>query len=54
MIMAAYGLLRHKPQPTREDIVQGLEDNFCRCGGYARIIRAVESAARAMRKGAPR
>jgi carbon-monoxide dehydrogenase small subunit len=54
MIMAAYGLLRQKPQPTREDIVQGLEDNFCRCGGYARIIRAVESAARAMRKGAPR
>ena len=54
MIMAAYGLLGHKPRPTRKDIVQGLEDNFCRCGGYARIIRAVESAARAMRQGGPR
>jgi aerobic-type carbon monoxide dehydrogenase small subunit (CoxS/CutS family) len=54
MIMAAYGLLRRKPQPTRQDIIEGLEDNFCRCGGYARIIRAVESAARSLRKGGSR
>jgi aerobic-type carbon monoxide dehydrogenase small subunit (CoxS/CutS family) len=54
MIMAAYGLLKRKPLPTREDIVQGMEDNFCRCGGYVRIIQALESAAQAMRKGGPR
>jgi len=51
MIMAAYGLLRQHPQPTRQEIVQGLEDNLCRCGGYARIIQAVEAAALALRKG---
>jgi aerobic-type carbon monoxide dehydrogenase small subunit (CoxS/CutS family) len=51
MIMTAYGLLRTKPQPTREEIVQGMEDNFCRCGGYIRIIQAIETAAQSMRKG---
>ncbi len=54
MIMAAYGLLRQDPQPTRADIVQGLEDNLCRCGGYERIVQAVESAAEALRRGRPR
>jgi aerobic-type carbon monoxide dehydrogenase small subunit (CoxS/CutS family) len=54
MIMAAYGLLKKKPLPARDDIVQGLDDNFCRCGGYARIIQAVESAAQEMRKGGRR
>jgi len=54
MIMTAYGLLKRKPLPTREDIVQGMEDNFCRCGGYMRIIQAIESAAQTMRKGGPR
>jgi aerobic carbon-monoxide dehydrogenase small subunit len=54
MIMTAYGLLRHKPVPTREDIVQGMDDNFCRCGGYTRIIQAIESAVQAMRQGGRR
>jgi aerobic-type carbon monoxide dehydrogenase small subunit (CoxS/CutS family) len=54
MIMSAYGLLKKKPLPTREDIVQGMDDNFCRCGGYVRIIQAIESAAQAMRKEGPR
>ncbi len=51
MIMAAYGLLKEKPQPTREDIIQGMDDNFCRCGGYHRIIQAIETAAQTMRQG---
>lgn len=51
MIMGAYGLLKEKPQPTREDIIQGMDDNFCRCGGYHRIIQAIETAAQAMRQG---
>jgi aerobic-type carbon monoxide dehydrogenase small subunit (CoxS/CutS family) len=54
MIMTAYSLLRRKPLPTREDIVQGMDDNFCRCGGYVRIIQAVETAAQEMRKGGRR
>ncbi len=51
MIMTAYGLLKKKPQPTREDIIRGMDDNFCRCGGYHRIIQAIETAAEAMRRG---
>ena len=54
MIMAAYGLLRQNPQPTRAEVLEGLEDNLCRCGGYERIVEAVESAAEALRKGGPR
>ena len=54
MIISAHGLLRKNPQPTREEIIQGLEDNLCRCGGYVRIIQAIETAAREMKKGARR
>jgi aerobic-type carbon monoxide dehydrogenase small subunit (CoxS/CutS family) len=54
MIMTAYGLLRKKPHPTRDEIIQGMDDNFCRCGGYTRIILAVETAAQTMRKGGAR
>jgi aerobic-type carbon monoxide dehydrogenase small subunit (CoxS/CutS family) len=54
MIISAHGLLRKNPQPTREEIIQGMEDNLCRCGGYVRIIQAIETAAREMKKGARR
>jgi len=54
MILNAYGLLKKNPQPTREQIVRGMEDNFCRCGSHTRIIRAIETAAQEMRKGGPR
>jgi aerobic-type carbon monoxide dehydrogenase small subunit (CoxS/CutS family) len=54
MIISAHGLLRKNPQPTREEIIQGMEDNLCRCGGYMRIIQAIETAAREMKKGARR
>jgi len=54
MILTANSLLRKKPQPAREEIVQGMEDNLCRCGGYRRIIQAIETAAQEMKKGARR
>jgi aerobic-type carbon monoxide dehydrogenase small subunit (CoxS/CutS family) len=54
MIISAHGLLRKNPQPTREEIIQSMEDNLCRCGGYVRIIQAIETAAREMKKGARR
>ena len=44
MIMAAKALLDVKPKPTRADIYQALEQNLCRCTGYARIIEAVLAA----------
>jgi xanthine dehydrogenase iron-sulfur cluster and FAD-binding subunit A len=46
MIMAAKGLLEANPHPTEAEIKAGLVGNLCRCGGYSRIVKAVEAAAR--------
>ena len=51
MILNAYSLLLKNPQPTREEIIEGMEYNLCRCGAHIRIVRAIESAAQEM-KGA--
>jgi carbon-monoxide dehydrogenase small subunit len=47
-IMAASYLLSKNPNPTDDEIRQGLEGNLCRCTGYVNIIKAVHSAAQAM------
>ncbi len=46
MIMAAKALLDRNPNPSREDVVDALSGNICRCTGYEPIIRAVLTAAR--------
>ena len=45
MIMAAVDLLANNPNPTEEEIRDGLEGNLCRCTGYQNIVRAVQFAA---------
>jgi isoquinoline 1-oxidoreductase alpha subunit len=45
-IMRAAGLLKETPRPTREQIVDYMSPNICRCGTYARITRAIERAAK--------
>ncbi len=45
-IMQAATLLKVTPKPTREQIVQSMDGNLCRCGTYPRIVRAIERAAR--------
>jgi isoquinoline 1-oxidoreductase subunit alpha len=45
-IMSAADLLKQKPHPTREEIVEHMSTNICRCGTYPRIVRAIERAAR--------
>jgi aerobic carbon-monoxide dehydrogenase small subunit len=45
MIMAAADLLKENPDPTEEEVRDGLEGNLCRCTGYQNIVRAVLSAA---------
>jgi carbon-monoxide dehydrogenase small subunit len=45
MILAASHLLHRKPQPTIEDIREGLSGNLCRCTGYVQIFEAVVKAA---------
>lgn len=47
MIMAAEGLLRANPNPSVEEIKEGLAANICRCTGYVKIIDAVQFAAEA-------
>jgi aerobic-type carbon monoxide dehydrogenase small subunit (CoxS/CutS family) len=50
MILNAYSLLIEKPRATEAEILTGMNDNLCRCGAYQRIVRAVQSAAREMRR----
>lgn len=42
MVMSAVSLLKKHPQPTREQITQGMQGNICRCGTYPRIIDAID------------
>ncbi|MEK4667632.1 (2Fe-2S)-binding protein [Niallia sp. FSL R7-0271] len=42
MIMALKGLLERESQPTKEEVLQGLSGNLCRCTGYEGILRAVD------------
>jgi carbon-monoxide dehydrogenase small subunit len=51
MIMNAYGLLLKNPDPTRQEVLDGMEDNLCRCGAHVRIIDAIQSAAQEMKGG---
>jgi len=48
MIMNAYSLLLNTPQPSRQQIVEQMEGNLCRCGAHTRIIQAIETAAKEM------
>ena len=53
-IMAAAVLLREKPNPTDEDINEGMAGNICRCGTYPRIRRAIHRAAALAAERKPR
>jgi isoquinoline 1-oxidoreductase alpha subunit len=49
-IMRAAAFLETNPHPTEEQIVSVMKDNYCRCGAYGRIKRAVARAANEMAK----
>ena len=49
MILTAHALLARNPEPTRDDIVEAISGNICRCTGYAQIVEAIALAARRMR-----
>jgi len=51
MILTAVALLKKNQAPTRQEIIDGLEDNLCRCGAHVRIIDAVEDASKVMTGG---
>jgi carbon-monoxide dehydrogenase small subunit len=45
MLMAAKALLSHNPRPTREDVIEAISGNVCRCTGYEPIVDAILAAA---------
>jgi aerobic-type carbon monoxide dehydrogenase small subunit (CoxS/CutS family) len=51
MIMTAAGMLMKNPSVTRQQIIDRLEENLCRCGAHTRIIDAVETAAKELKGG---
>lgn len=52
MLMSSVGLLKTNANPKREEIVQFLQGNVCRCGTHPRIIEAVQHAAKMMQERA--
>jgi carbon-monoxide dehydrogenase small subunit len=48
MIMAAIDLLKDNPDPSEDEVREGIEGNLCRCTGYQNIVRAVQQAAAEM------
>ena len=50
MILAGHALLERNDAPTREDIVEAISGNICRCTGYGQIVEAIEFAADRLRK----
>jgi len=45
MIMSAKALLDRNPNPTDEEIKEGISGNLCRCTGYITIVNAIQAAA---------
>jgi aerobic-type carbon monoxide dehydrogenase small subunit (CoxS/CutS family) len=54
MIMNATSLLRSKPHPTPDEIVEAMNGNICRCGTYPRIVAAIRRAAGEPEEGGSR
>jgi carbon-monoxide dehydrogenase small subunit len=49
MIMNAVGLLDKNPVPSRLQIIEGMNDNYCRCGAHPHIVDAIVSVAQKMK-----
>jgi len=53
MVMRTQALLARTPDPSQQQIRDGLNPNLCRCGTHMRIIAAVRRAAASLRAAAP-
>ena len=49
MVLTAHALLADNPEPTRDEIVEAISGNICRCTGYAQIVEAIALAAERLR-----
>ncbi len=56
VLISAHALLKRNPHPTEEEIKSAMVGNLCRCTGYLRIIKAVQTASKrvAQQAGLPR
>ncbi|MGQ9621258.1 MAG: (2Fe-2S)-binding protein [Bacteroidales bacterium] len=54
MIMNAFALLKKSPSPSKQEIIEAMEDNLCRCGTHIRIIKSIEDASINMKGGKKR
>ena len=52
VLVSAKALLDRNPHPTREEVVEAISGNICRCTGYHAIVDAVEEVAKARAGGA--
>ena len=53
MILRAYSLLVSNPNPTRDQIIEEMDGNLCRCGAHVRIIQAIQTASAELKGGRP-
>ncbi|WKY46871.1 molybdopterin-dependent oxidoreductase [Eubacteriaceae bacterium ES3] len=49
IIMVIKAFLDRNPDPTEDEIRQAINGNLCRCTGYAKVVKAIQQAARVMR-----
>jgi aerobic-type carbon monoxide dehydrogenase small subunit (CoxS/CutS family) len=50
MILLSQGLTGKNPNPTEEEIKEGISGNFCRCTGYSKIIESIQAAAEKLQR----
>ena len=53
LIMGAVSLLERNPEPSEDEIKEGLERHLCRCGTHVRVIQAVQAASQVMQGSTP-
>jgi aerobic-type carbon monoxide dehydrogenase small subunit (CoxS/CutS family) len=51
MILNAVSLLEENPQPSYSEIIDGMENNLCRCGSHKRIVEAIQDVANSINGG---
>ena len=49
MVMTALDLVKNNPDPTEQEIREGLDGNLCRCTGYHNIVKSIKAGAAAMK-----
>ena len=53
-VMSAYGLLTRNPNPSNAELEAAMIGNLCRCGTYARIRKAIETASKCLNNNSPK